>query len=265
MRGTFTIILGLALAVRVFAATETLTNNSVIELQKVGLAEDLIFDKIKNSQGEFDLSTDGLKQLKAAGVSDSIIRAMMSISHPQAETPKAQPTMAAVSNDPLVSHETGLWLYQEVDGQPKMTRLKPKDAGRSSGWNKKSRATLYGAAATLQTGDGRPTFYYYTPASDADADANDLVLARLEVRADKNDRRLAVGKQEFFGGTKSGLDPKAFVATTADKVALGIFKIIPTQDLTRGEYCFIHNADASREALKHGQVDLFDFGIKAKQ
>lgn len=242
-------------------AAETLTNTDVLELHKSGLGEDLIVEKIRSSNGDFDLSTDALKQLKAAGVPDSVIRAMMGGA--KARTPASQPASAAIaSDDPLAPHDDGLWLVQQTAQGTKMTRLVAKDAGRSSGWNKKTRATLYGASATLQLSGPRPTFYFYNSSETAEQEANDLVLARMEVRAEKNDRRLAVGKEDFFGGKKSGLDPKAYVPVTVEKVAAGIFKIVPAQDLKRGEYCFLFGRLASREALKRGDVDLFDFGVK---
>jgi hypothetical protein len=255
MRRTAVLVAAVFLASCLPAIAEKLTNESVLELQRLGLAEDLIIRKIQSSESSFDLSTDGLKQLKAGGVSDDIIRAMMGGTEPLKLTAKRS-TPAVISNDPLAPHDDGLWLFQQTAEGSKMTRLIAKDAGRSSGWNKKTRATLYGASATLQVTGPLPTFYYYNSGETAEDDANDLALARMEVRAEKNDRRLAVGKEGFFGGKKSGLDPKAYVPVVVEKAAPGIFKVIPAQNLNRGEYCFIQGRVASREALKRGDVDL---------
>ena len=52
------------------AAEETLNNASVIELQGLNLGDAVIIEKIKTSKCEFDTSITGLKQLKAAKVSD---------------------------------------------------------------------------------------------------------------------------------------------------------------------------------------------------
>jgi hypothetical protein len=152
-----------------------------------------------------------------------------------------------------------------------MVKLKSESSGGSSGWNKKSRVTLYGASAILQITAAAPgVFYYYEEppqqgafaTSTATTTADDLVLARMEVRADKNERRLAVGKEDFFGGKKSGLDSKAYVQTTAERVSDGIYRLAPVQALPPGEYCFIDKHDASREALKYRDVELYDFGVK---
>jgi hypothetical protein len=55
----------------------TLTNQDVIDLVKTGLSDDIVVAKIKNSPCQFDTSTAALKDLKAAGVSGSVILAMV--------------------------------------------------------------------------------------------------------------------------------------------------------------------------------------------
>jgi len=56
---------------------EIVTNAMVIELMKAKLDEAVIVQKIQGSNTKFDLSVDGLIQLKKAGVSDSIIQSMI--------------------------------------------------------------------------------------------------------------------------------------------------------------------------------------------
>jgi hypothetical protein len=58
---------------------EVLNNAAVIELKGLGLGENLIVDKIKTSRCDFDVSINGLKQLKAAAVPDAVIRAMLAV------------------------------------------------------------------------------------------------------------------------------------------------------------------------------------------
>ena len=66
----------------------------------------------------------------------------------------------------------------------------------------------------------------------------------------------------FFGGTTSGLDPMAYVAVNVEKVGDGIYRITPVRELPLGEYCFVDKHHANRESLKHGNVELYDFGVK---
>jgi hypothetical protein len=105
--------------------SEVLNNDAVVQLKQLGLGESVIMEKIKNSPCDFDVSLNGLKQLKAAGVSDGIITTMLSaksIANGNGNTAAAQP---ADRNDPNSPHDAGIWLYEEVAGKQKMTELEP--------------------------------------------------------------------------------------------------------------------------------------------
>ncbi len=66
----------------------------------------------------------------------------------------------------------------------------------------------------------------------------------------------------FFGDQKSGLDPRAFIAVKVDKISDGISSIQPVENMPPGQYCFIDRHDATREAFKNREVELYDFGVK---
>jgi hypothetical protein len=55
-----------------------LVNKDIVELTKAGLSADVIIAKIKSSRTNFDTSPAALSELKAAGISDAIILAMVS-------------------------------------------------------------------------------------------------------------------------------------------------------------------------------------------
>jgi hypothetical protein len=248
-------------------AQETLDNAGVVALKQAGLGDTVIINKIKASKCDFDISTDGLKKLKEGGLSDDLINTIITTAAPSTVTALPKVVVpAVVSNDPSIAHEPGIWVYQEQGDEHRMVKLKPEPGGQSSGWNKKSRAVLYGAAANLQI-SGNYSFYYYEEAKQEGAfaappmTADDFALAKMEVRQDKNVRRLAVGKEGFFGGKSSGLDPAAYVPAKVEKISDGIFQIEPVKALQHGEYCFISKAQASREAIKHSDVELYDFGV----
>jgi hypothetical protein len=69
-----------------FAQSEKLTNADVIQLAQSGLGKELIINKIKNSQCEFDVSMNGLVDLKKAGVDDVIVGVMMEKAREKKET-----------------------------------------------------------------------------------------------------------------------------------------------------------------------------------
>ncbi|HYE72397.1 MAG TPA: hypothetical protein VEF04_03665, partial [Blastocatellia bacterium] len=85
----FSFLLSLALTFLLYASTtsftlaqtakssEVLTNASIISLVQIGLSDNLIIEKIRQSPGNYDTSVEGLKQLKAARVSDAVIKEML--------------------------------------------------------------------------------------------------------------------------------------------------------------------------------------------
>lgn len=79
------VVLGLVLPGA--TAAEVLTNETILTMVKAGLGEELIISKIKVSQGQYDLATERLLQLKQAGVSERILKAMLDASLPAAPPP----------------------------------------------------------------------------------------------------------------------------------------------------------------------------------
>lgn len=74
--------------------SEGMTNADVIELCSLGLSDDVVVQKIGTSKAvAFDTSITGLKELKAAKVSDAVIRAMLT----------QESTIAANSPDAAIS------------------------------------------------------------------------------------------------------------------------------------------------------------------
>ncbi len=56
--------------------TGVLTNESIIKMVTAGLPEDVIISQIETSETKFDLSVDGILNLKAEKISDNILRVM---------------------------------------------------------------------------------------------------------------------------------------------------------------------------------------------
>lgn len=59
------------------SAQEALTNNQIVELTKAGLGEDVIITMVKTSQTNFSVGFPDIVALKKAGVSDTVIKAMI--------------------------------------------------------------------------------------------------------------------------------------------------------------------------------------------
>jgi hypothetical protein len=81
---------------------EILTNNDVVLMSQTNLAETLIVEKIKESKGAFDVSVEGLVNLKKSGVSDEIIRAMMEKSRALREKSAVSSTQTFSDSQPII-------------------------------------------------------------------------------------------------------------------------------------------------------------------
>jgi S1-C subfamily serine protease len=70
------------------AQQKVLSNDDVIGMVSIGISDDVIVEKIRSAPSTgFDTSLDGLKSLKAANVSDTVMKAMISSQSPAAAPP----------------------------------------------------------------------------------------------------------------------------------------------------------------------------------
>ena len=249
-------VLRLVACLAVLAGTvvwaENLNNDSVIQLHKLGLGDSVIVEKIKGSTCQFDTSVGALKGLKDVGLSDAVIQAMIA-----AGSPSSGPTAAAAAaapagdpNDPTAPHQSGIYLYETIDGKPRMTQMKPSPidevktgSGFGVGWggSAKSRAILPGLHASMQLAESQPVFYFYfdkeaeglSSTGSSATTPDDFSLAVMDLHKDKQERRLEIGKYTM-GGSRIGLNKKDVQALNADKVADRVFKVTPVNSLKTG-------------------------------
>jgi hypothetical protein len=84
------------------SAQSALTNQDIVDLTKTGLSPDIIVAKIRTSTTHFDTSSAGLKGLKAAGVPDAVILAMVDPSNKTAAPAGSSKSDAAGSGPAFV-------------------------------------------------------------------------------------------------------------------------------------------------------------------
>jgi len=82
------------------------------------------------------------------------------------------------------------------------------------------------------------------------------VLARLSAR--KDERELVVGEAGIFGGSV-GPQSKDTVELKIEKLAPGVYKVIPERPIPSGEYCFFYAGAGGAAGPSGGK--RFDFGI----
>lgn len=273
-------ILILALATPLLAQNgeEVLTNDSVITLVKAGLSSTIIVNKIRSSKTSFNTSTEELIRLKQARIPDEIVAAMFDATHRRSEATSsigAGDASKGDPNDPNAAHEAGIYLLLKVDGKQKMIQLEPSVSKqqKTGGFLQstltygiakiKYKAALNGQNAALQVNEPRPVFYFYFEVKNSGlstssyyaTNPNEFSLVKLNVKS--NTREVTVSQANAFGA-QSGTMDKAARAFTYEKIAPGVYKVTPQEDLTDGEYGFYNAAGVGPS----GGAKIFDFGVK---
>lgn len=104
------------------AQVKKLTNQEIISMTNAGLGEDIIIQKIRTSQSDFDLSTDSLIELKQSAISNKVVEEML----------KAKMGIS-VDEDKKISNQTnslptqsyGIYLYEESGDKRNLIQLMP--------------------------------------------------------------------------------------------------------------------------------------------
>ena len=226
--------------------SKRLTNQNIIDMVKLGIADDVIIAKIRSAQGQdqlaFDTSVDGLKTLKAGNVPDDVIKVMINPAPVPVSIAPAAGGGAAPAPDPnFPPPEVGVYWrdgasFVLIEGQALARAKVGGRAGsfftygmRSEHWD----AYLDGPTSKNHVKDRQPKFYLYVPDG---ISAADYVLIQLEKKGDR--REFQVGS---FGGVtagKSGVKRDKEVPFKAEHVAMRTYKISLESDLKPGEYAF---------------------------
>lgn len=265
---------------------EVMTNASVIQLTHAGLGDGVIIQKIRQSEHNFDTSSAGLAQLKAAKVSDNIIMEMMSPgtasigSSAPAPTAVPNPVNNSNPNDPMSAHDPGIYLMEKsalAEMNPTVfqgTKANFLGTAITYGLKKtKMRAIVRGASANTVTSASRPEFYFYFDKSLSNpgyamagflafgaSSPAEFTMVKMEQK--KTTREAVLG--EFNGYTSStGARDKDIVEFSFEKIRAGVFKVIPKTDLPTGEYCFYFAGTPAGLGFAGGKI--FDFSIAKPQ
>jgi len=223
-------------------SAKRLTNQDVISMASLGLSDDVIIAKIRSVSGSdglnFDTSVDGLKSLKEAKVSDSVVKAMINPALP----PTVVVSGAPMTPDPnLPPPEVGVYwkdgpTFALVQGR---TLTQQKAGGRvasiftngirSEHWD----AVVEGSISANLVKDRRPVFYLYVPDGDTSAD---YVLLSLEKKSDH--REFQVGSFGGITGGKAGIKKEKQILFRAEHAGIRVYKVTLDSDLKPGEYAF---------------------------
>lgn len=269
-------------------APEVVTNQTVVDMVKAKLPNDLIITKIQTSQTNFDLSTNGLVKLSQEHVPSDVIKAMME-KNSSASAPAATAESAASAptstdpNDPNSPHDPGIWILASNGREKKMVMLEPTvySQGKSGGMfasamtygiaKVKWKAVVRNAHANVKISDATPVFYFYFEEKEAGlshasfggtSTPNEFTLLKFDVK--KQTRETTVMKANAFGSS-AGTDDKANIAFDFQKIKPGLYKVTPKAPLASGEYCFIGASIGGAYAPGAATANrLFDFGVQTE-
>jgi hypothetical protein len=220
-----------------------ITNQDVIEMAGLGLSDDVIIAKIRAASAgatlQFDTSVRGLKELKAAKVSDDVIKVMIN------PAPPAGPIVVAatpMTNDPnLPPPEVGVYwkngsAFARIEGQVISQAKVGGKAGsmftygmRNEHWD----AYLDGPQSKNAVREHQPLFYLYVPDGGS---AGDFTLIILEKKG--NRREFQIGSFGGITGGKSGVKRDKEIAFTAEHVGIRTYRLKLAADMRPGEYAF---------------------------
>ena len=234
-----------------------LSNQDILDMASLGLGDDVILEKIRSAP-ETDFATDlgSLKALKAAHVSDPVIRAMI---NPKAAAAPSVPAAAvAAPANPDLPDDVGIYL--KVRG--KLNEVTPEVVGYKTGGVLKSMATygmdkghrngtVQGPKSALQIGNDAE-FIVRCPEGTA---INEYQLLRLDMKGDRREFRAWTGGVLH---SSEGAEKNA-EKYDSEKIAPRVFKI-KLPPLKKGEYGFLPPGSTTGNIASSGK--LYTFGVK---
>jgi len=256
-----------------------LTRDTIIQMVKAGLPEDVIVSKIRSEPNPPRWSADDLIALKSAGAGDGVLRALVSPG-PTADPPAAGSAVRAASadpDDPTAPHDPGVYIMitAREGGRKKMVLIDRAGSGRvktagvighavTFGVVKgKAKTEIPGFRAVVRTREARPEFYMYFPpsgnlgATDTISSPSQFSLLQLEPKKDHRETTIfKVG----FGSASAGNDEKKTRRFNAEKIRPYVYKVLPDASLQTGEYAFIAATGMSGSNAA-ADVVIFDFGV----
>jgi len=265
---------------------ETLKNDDVVNLHAIGLGEEAIIAKIRNSDNEFKLETDQLIELKAKGLSSSIIAAMLDAQ----STLKTSTSLKGSpdSPDPLVPHPSGVYLLADWLDDPKMITINPTTSNQTKtggllGYaltagiaSVKFKTSIPNSSASVVSQKARPTFYFYFDHANTSLSnggnffqagivTSPAEFSLVKFKQKKRKREAKVGKFNI-GGAKSGIDDKDQLGFDFEQIARGVYQVVPSSELPAGEYGFIYSSTSGGGGVGLAGVGaqtskIFDFSI----
>ncbi|MEW6107869.1 MAG: hypothetical protein AB1632_01690 [Nitrospirota bacterium] len=225
-------------------AEEILTNESVIKMVKLGIADDIIIAKINAGKGSYDTSPEALSKLQKMGVSTKIITAMI-------ET-KSDPSKAVSAFAAKIPE--GKFLLKKEDGYQKILPVKvTSEFSHRKAWipfrvssSLETFIFIAGKGSNIKVTNAHPVFY-------TRIEPSKIMLVKLGFHRNKEKRYVV------FSGSHTDREIQLVVEAEGD-----IYRITPKDELEAGEYAFLASIKAPFTGVAMGLPDIeeaYDFGV----
>jgi hypothetical protein len=279
--------------------SDTLRNETIIKLTQSKIADNLIISKINTSPIKFDVSTDGLINLKKNSVSDAVINLMV---EKQSKNDQAKSLSANNNSDGnnFTFKKSGIYFLKEK----KYTPLDPTlvTSSNSKGgvlssiyFGNKIMSQIEGNEANYTLNKETEIYFNFIPmekdlnsshgqsVNDEDyfgsimrswqgnsvaISPNEFKLVKLKVQKSilpfikKNKREYQSGK---IKGMKSDLSigDNYIVNFKYEKVSEYTFKVKLPNDIQPGQYCFVYLGNNGKNMTYINNTNkVFDFGVE---
>jgi hypothetical protein len=233
-----------------------LSNQDILDMASMGLSDDVILEKIRTApETGFATDLESLKALKAAHVSDVVIRAM--INPKLAAAPAAPAASAAAPANPDVPEDIGVYIKVRgklVDVTPEVVGWKTGGALKSfatNGLNKGHvNGTIQGPKSALQVGSDAE---FIVKCAEGTA-VTEYQLLRLDMKGDRREfRSITGGIIHSSGGAEKNAEKFDY-----EKVAPRVFRI-KLPPLKKGEFGILPPGSTSGNVASSGK--MYTFGI----
>jgi hypothetical protein len=232
------------------------SNQDVIDMVSLGLSDDVVIDKIHGGgDTDFDTSINGLKALKAAKVSDAVIRAMIN-PHP-APAVSAVPAVPPATSDAGIPQDVGVYIVLKTE----VKEMDPEVVGWQTGGVMKSIATqgltkghtngkVMGPKSSLQA----PNPFEFIIKAPEGTSVTEYQLLKLDEKGNRREFRAMTGG---IIHASEGAEKNA-VPFTSEKIASRTWRI-KFADLKKGEYGFLPPGVSSQSISSAGKI--YTFGV----
>ena len=266
-----------------FAATaqsnETVTNKTVIQLCKAGIGKSIIIAKIENSTCNFDLSTNGLVELKKGAVPDDIVTEMIAKNNapamPSAPAP-GQSNVQVQNGNPEFALQPGVYYFNPATNgyviiNPSV--IADQEVAETATYKMRAllsgkiKGVLNGLQANQKVNDPNPLFVVVMDMGGQNAssptvpnlgDPGQIVMVKLK-QTRNGTRELVIGRASPSGYVQ-GVEETAKVTINLKRVQDGLYEVTAAYPLITGEYSIAYALpDVNGQGTPY---EAYDFSLK---